>query len=207
MVGVIGVGVVWVGFVCYGVFFVMLVIFVVIGDLIVEVGKVLVVFLIKVGVLVWVIGGGQCDLQMLISVVGVSIIGGDIVDYGLWVVFWFFLVQLNFILVVINLLLLLLFDGGYIVVVVFERICNMVWLVCGKVVVVLVNYFKFLLVIYVVLVFVVGYMFLIVIVDLVNLIRFFQQVERIFSDCRFGYVVVFGIYVCFLVCYLLVDGW
>jgi len=49
-----------------------------------------------------------------ISVVGASIIGGDTVDHGLWVAFWFFLAQLNFVLGAINLVPLLPFDGGHI---------------------------------------------------------------------------------------------
>ena len=41
---------------------------------------------------------GERDPETPISVVGASIIGGDTVDHGLWVAFWFFLAQLNFVL-------------------------------------------------------------------------------------------------------------
>ena len=68
----------------------------------------------KVGALVHSIGGGERDPETPISVVGASIIGGDTVDHGLWVAFWFFLAQLNFVLGAINLLPLLPFDGGHI---------------------------------------------------------------------------------------------
>ena len=58
--------------------------------------------------------------------VGASIIGGDAVDHGLWVAFWFFLAQLNFVLGAINLIPLLPFDGGHIAIAVFEKIRNMI---------------------------------------------------------------------------------
>ena len=58
--------------------------------------------------------------------VGASIIGGDTVDHGLWVAFWFFLAQLNFVLGAINLVPLLPFDGGHIAIAVYEKIRNMI---------------------------------------------------------------------------------
>ena len=61
-----------------------------------------------------------------ISVVGASIIGGDTVDHGLWVAFWFFLAQLNFVLGAINLVPLLPFDGGHIAIALYEKIRNMI---------------------------------------------------------------------------------
>ena len=48
-----------------------------------------------------------------------SYFGGDTVDHGLWVAFWFFLAQLNFVLGAINLVPLLPFDGGHIAIAVF----------------------------------------------------------------------------------------
>lgn len=70
-------------------------------------------------------GGGERDPETPISVVGASIIGGDTVDHGLWVAFWFFLAQLNFVLGAINLVPLLPFDGGHIAIAVFEKIRNL----------------------------------------------------------------------------------
>ena len=81
------------------------------GDLAVELGKSLISIPTKVGALVHAIGGGERDPETPISVVGASIIGGDTVDHGLWVAFWFFLAQLNFVLGAINLVPLLPFDG------------------------------------------------------------------------------------------------
>ena len=56
--------------------------------------------------------------------VGASIIGGDTVDHGLWVAFWFFLAQLNFVLGAINLVPLLPFDGGHIAMAIYEKLRN-----------------------------------------------------------------------------------
>ena len=89
-------------------------------------GKALVAIPTKVGALVHAIGGGQRDPQTPMSVVGASIIGGDTVDHGLWVAFWFFLAQLNLILGAINLVPLLPFDGGHIAIAVFEKIRNLI---------------------------------------------------------------------------------
>ena len=144
------------------------------GDLTVQVGKSLVAIPTKVGALVHAIGGGQRDPETPMSVVGASIIGGDTVDHGLWVAFWFFLAQLNLVLGAINLLPLLPFDGGHIAVAVFEKIRNMFRSARGKVAAAPVNYLKLMPATYVVLVFVVGYMLLTVTADLVNPIRLFQ---------------------------------
>ena len=144
------------------------------GDLTVEVGKALVAIPSKVGALVHAIGGGQRDPQTPISVVGASIIGGDTVDHGLWVAFWFFLAQLNLILGAINLVPLLPFDGGHIAIAVFEKIRNVIRSTRGLVAAAPVNYLKLMPATYVVLVFVVGYMLLTVTADLVNPIRLFQ---------------------------------
>ena len=118
--------------------------------------------------------GGERGPETPISVVGASIIGGDTVDAGLWVAFWFFLAQLNFVLGAINLIPLLPFDGGHIAIAVFEKIRNMIRSARGKVAAAPVNYLKLMPATYVVLVFVVGYMLLTVTADLVNPIRLFQ---------------------------------
>ena len=144
------------------------------GDLAVEIGKSLVSIPTKVGALVHAIGGGERDPETPISVVGASIIGGDTVDHGLWVAFWFFLAQLNFALGAINLVPLLPFDGGHIAIAVFEKIRNMIRSARGKVAAAPVNYMKLMPATYVILVVVVGYMLLTVTADLVNPIRLFQ---------------------------------
>jgi membrane-associated protease RseP (regulator of RpoE activity) len=144
------------------------------GNLSVLLGKSLVAIPTKVGALVHAIGGGQRSLDTPISVVGASIIGGDTVDHGVWMAFWLFLAQLNFILGVINLLPLLPFDGGHIAIAVFEKLRNMVRSARGMVAAAPVNYLKLMPATYVVLVLVVGYMLLTVTADVVNPIRLFQ---------------------------------
>jgi membrane-associated protease RseP (regulator of RpoE activity) len=144
------------------------------GDLSVELGKALVRIPTKVGALVHAISGGQRDLDTPISVVGASIIGGDTADHGVWMAFWFFLAQLNFILGAINLVPLLPFDGGHIAIAVFEKIRNMIRSARGLVAAAPVNYLKLMPATYVILVLVGGYMLLTVTADLVNPIRLFQ---------------------------------
>jgi membrane-associated protease RseP (regulator of RpoE activity) len=173
-VGAMGVGAVKVTPTHYGVLTAIPATFAFTGDLTVEVGKALVTIPTKVGALVHAIGGGQRDPETPMSVVGASIIGGDTVDHGLWVAFWFFLAQLNLILGAINLLPLLPFDGGHIAIAVFEKIRNLVRSARGMVAAAPVNYLKLMPATYVVLVFVVGYMLLTVTADLVNPIRLFQ---------------------------------
>jgi membrane-associated protease RseP (regulator of RpoE activity) len=173
-VGAIGVGAVHQAPTHYGVFSAIPATFTFTADLAVEVGKALVAIPSKVGALVHAIGGGERDPQTPISVVGASIIGGDTVDHGLWVAFWFFLAQLNLILGAINLVPLLPFDGGHIAIAVFERIRNLIRSARGMVAAAPVNYLKLMPATYVVLVFVVGYMLLTVTADVVNPIRIFQ---------------------------------
>ncbi|MDZ4232986.1 MAG: M50 family metallopeptidase, partial [Dietzia sp.] len=144
------------------------------GDLAVELGKALAKIPTKVGALVDSIGGGERDPETPISVVGASIIGGDTVDAGLWVAFWFFLAQLNFVLGAINLVPLLPFDGGHIAIAMYEKLRNMVRSARGRVAAAPVNYLKLMPATYVVLVLVAGYMLLTVTADLVNPIRLFQ---------------------------------
>jgi membrane-associated protease RseP (regulator of RpoE activity) len=144
------------------------------GDLAVELGKSLAKIPTKIGALVHSIGGGERDPETPISVVGASIIGGDTVDRGLWVMFWFFLAQLNFVLGAINLIPLLPFDGGHIAIAVFEKIRNMFRSARGLVAAGPVNYLKLMPATYIVLVLVGGYMLLTVTADLVNPIRLFQ---------------------------------
>lgn len=144
------------------------------ADLSRQVGKALWTIPTKVGSLLHAIGGGERDPETPMSVVGASIIGGDTVDHGLWVAFWFFLAQLNLILGAINLVPLLPFDGGHIAVAVFEKLRNLWRSARGMVAAAPVNYLKLMPATYVVLALVVGYMLLTVTADVVNPIRLFQ---------------------------------
>jgi membrane-associated protease RseP (regulator of RpoE activity) len=144
------------------------------GDLAVELGKSLAKIPTKIGALWHSIGGGERDPETPISVVGASIIGGDTVEAGLWVAFWFFLAQLNFVLGAVNLLPLLPFDGGHIAIAVYEKVRNMIRALRRIDAAEPVNYLKLMPATYVVLVVVGGYMLLTVTADLVNPIRLFQ---------------------------------
>ncbi len=148
--------------------------FVFTGELTVELGKALAKIPTKIGALVSAISGDERDPETPISVVGASIIGGDTVDHGLWVAFWFFLAQLNFVLAAINLVPLLPFDGGHIAIAFFEKIRNSIRSLRGMAAAAPVNYLKLMPATYVVLLVVVGYMLLTVTADLVNPIRLFQ---------------------------------
>jgi len=144
------------------------------GDLAVKLGESLAKIPTKMGALVHSLGGGTRDPETPISVVGASIIGGDSVDAGLWVMFWFFLAQLNFVLGAVNLIPLLPFDGGHIAVATFEKLRNMIRAARGKAAAAPINYLKLMPATYVVLVVMGGYMLLTVAADFINPIHPFQ---------------------------------
>ena len=147
--------------------------FVFTAELSVHLGKALLNIPTKVGALVEAIGGGERDQDTPISVVGASRIGGETVEHGIWVAFWFFLAQLNFVLGVVNLIPLLPFDGGHIAIAVYEKIRNLFRRARGLVPAGPVNYLKLMPATYVVLVVVTGYMLLTVTADVVNPITLF----------------------------------
>jgi membrane-associated protease RseP (regulator of RpoE activity) len=144
------------------------------GDLTVELGKSLAKIPTKMGALVHSLGGGERDPETPISVVGASIIGGDTVELGLWLAFWFFLASLNFILAVVNLIPLLPFDGGHMAVATYEKIRDIFRSARGKASAGPVNYLKLMPATYVVLVVLVGYMVLTVAADFINPLRPFK---------------------------------
>jgi len=144
------------------------------GDLAVELGKSLAKIPTKVGALVHSIGGGVRDPETPISVVGASRIGGDAFERGLYLAFWFFLAQLNFVLGAVNLVPLLPFDGGHIAVAFYEKVRNIIRKARGMAAAAPVNYLKLMPATYVILVVVVGYMALTVTADFVNPIKPFQ---------------------------------
>ncbi|CAJ1506387.1 M50 family metallopeptidase [[Mycobacterium] burgundiense] len=143
------------------------------GELAVHLGKALINIPTKVGALVDAIGGAERDQDTPISVVGASRIGGETVEHGVWMAFWFFLAQLNFVLGVINLVPLLPFDGGHIAIATYEKIRDMIRKARGKVAAGPVNYLKLMPATYVVLIVVSGYMLLTVTADVINPITLF----------------------------------
>ena len=144
------------------------------GDLAVELGKSLAKIPTKLGALVHSIGGGERDPETPISIVGASIIGGDSVEHGMWVAFWFFLAQLNFVMGAVNMVPLLPLDGGHIAVALFEKVRNMIRKARGLVAAAPVNYLKLMPVTYVVAAVLIGFTLLTVTADFINPIRPFQ---------------------------------
>ncbi|WNG89562.1 M50 family metallopeptidase [Mycobacterium sp. ITM-2016-00317] len=143
-------------------------------DLAVELGKAIVKIPTKVGALVESITGGERDPETPISVVGASRIGGETVEHGIWVAFWFFLAQLNFVLGAVNLIPLLPLDGGHIAIALYERVRNKIRELRGKVAAAPVNYLKLMPLTYVVIIAMLGFTLLTVTADVVNPITLFQ---------------------------------
>jgi membrane-associated protease RseP (regulator of RpoE activity) len=92
------------------------------GTMFAETAQRLVEFPERIPAVVTAIFGGERDPNTPVSVVGASRIGGEAVERGIWVLFFFLLASLNFFIGVFNLLPLLPLDGGHIAVVWYERI-------------------------------------------------------------------------------------
>lgn len=127
----------------------------------------------KVPALVSAIGGGERGQDTPISVVGASVIGGQVAEQGLWQVFVLLLASLNFFIGVFNLLPLLPLDGGHMAVTIYERLRNGVLRRRGRPDGAPVDYTKLLPVTYVVLVLGGGITLLTVVADIVNPIKLF----------------------------------
>jgi membrane-associated protease RseP (regulator of RpoE activity) len=76
--------------------------------------------------------GGERDPNSPMSVVGMSRIGGEAVQQGLWPLFFLLLASFNFFIGVFNLLPLLPMDGGHIAVIWYERVRDAVRGLFGK---------------------------------------------------------------------------
>ncbi|KDN17969.1 M50 family metallopeptidase [Amycolatopsis rifamycinica] len=92
------------------------------GTMFAETAQRLVEFPERIPAVVTAIFGGERDPNTPVSVVGASRIGGEAVEQGIWVLFFFLLASLNFFIGVFNLLPLLPLDGGHIAVVWYERV-------------------------------------------------------------------------------------
>lgn len=114
---------------------------------------------------------GKQRPQTPMSVVGVSILGGDAVDMGAWWFFLYLLAALNLFVGVLNLLPLLPFDGGHIAVNLYERVRNLLRRLVGRGDGPPVDYTKLLPVTYALFIVIVGFGALVVIADIVNPIR------------------------------------
>jgi membrane-associated protease RseP (regulator of RpoE activity) len=92
------------------------------GTMFAETAQRLVQFPERIPAVVTAIFGGERDENTPVSVVGASRLGGEAVERGVWVLFFFLLASLNFFIGVFNLLPLLPLDGGHIAVVWYERV-------------------------------------------------------------------------------------
>ena len=102
------------------------------GTMFAETAQRLVEFPERIPAVVTAIFGGERDPNTPVSVVGASRIGGEAVEQGLWVLFFFLLASLNFFIGVFNLLPLLPLDGGHIAVVWYERVRDWIRGLRGK---------------------------------------------------------------------------
>jgi membrane-associated protease RseP (regulator of RpoE activity) len=102
------------------------------GTMFAETAQRLVEFPQRIPAVVTAIFGGERDPNTPVSVVGASRIGGEAVEQGIWVLFFFLLASLNFFIGVFNLLPLLPLDGGHIAIVWYERIRDWIRGLRGK---------------------------------------------------------------------------
>jgi membrane-associated protease RseP (regulator of RpoE activity) len=144
------------------------------GQMFAQVWQGLLMFPEKVPRLIDAIGGGERDLETPVSVVGASVIGGDLAERGLWQVFVQLLVVLNLFVGVFNLLPLLPLDGGHIAVNLYERVRDWIRARLGKVAMPPVDYTKLLPLTYVVILIGGAISLLTLTADIVNPIRPFQ---------------------------------
>ncbi|GAA5147767.1 M50 family metallopeptidase [Pseudonocardia eucalypti] len=115
--------------------------------------------------------GGETDPNRPVSVVGVSIIGGDAVDQGQWPTFLMLLAVFNFFIGVFNLLPLLPLDGGHVAVNLYERVRDSVRRRLGKPKMPPVDYTRLLPLTYVFILIIGGISLLTITADIVNPIR------------------------------------
>jgi membrane-associated protease RseP (regulator of RpoE activity) len=127
----------------------------------------------KVADLWTAVTGGERDPETPISVVGASVIGGQVAERGLWQVFVLLLASLNFFLGAFNLLPLLPLDGGHMAVTGYEKVRNMVRSRRGLPPGGPVDYLKLMPVTYVVIFIGGAYMLLTLTADVINPIQLF----------------------------------
>lgn len=128
----------------------------------------------KVPAVIKAIGGQPRGADTPISVVGASVIGGQVAERGLWEVFILLLASLNLFIGMFNLLPLLPLDGGHMAVTTYEKARDVVRRWMGKAKGAPVDYTKLLPLTYVVLLLGGGVTVLTVVADVVNPIQLFQ---------------------------------
>ncbi|MET9325916.1 M50 family metallopeptidase [Tsukamurella sp. NPDC003166] len=124
----------------------------------------------KIPALVDAIKGEQRGLDTPQSLLGASMIGGEVAERDMWSVFFLLLAGLNLMLGLINLLPVPPFDGGHMAVIIFEKLRDLVTGRKGGPV----DYMKLAPLTYVVLALAGGYMLLVLTADIVNPIKLFN---------------------------------
>ena len=128
----------------------------------------------KVPAVVKAIGGAPRDADTPISVVGASVIGGQVAERGLWQVFILLLASLNFFIGMFNLVPLLPLDGGHMAITIYEKVRDTIRRTMGKAKGAPIDYTKLLPLTYVVLLLGGGVTLLTVVADVVNPIDLFK---------------------------------
>lgn len=127
----------------------------------------------KVPGLVMAIFGGERAEDSPMSVVGASMVGGELAERSLWNMFFMMLASLNLFLALFNLVPLPPLDGGHIAVVLYEKIRDFFRRLRGKGPGPAVNYEKLLPVTYVAAAALITLGGLVLVADVVNPIRLF----------------------------------
>lgn len=118
--------------------------------------------------------GGERSADSPVSVVGASRLGGEMVQYDQWAMFFMLLVVLNYFIGIFNLLPLLPMDGGHIAIAWFEKARSWIALKRGKIDPGRVDYMKLMPLTYAVIVLLGGFMLLTITADIVNPITIFN---------------------------------
>ena len=118
--------------------------------------------------------GGERSDDSPVSVVGASRLGGEMVQYDQWAMFFMLLVVLNYFIGIFNLLPLLPMDGGHIAIAWYEKARSWVAVKRGKPDPGRVDYLKLMPLTYAVIVLLGGFMLLTITADIVNPITIFN---------------------------------
>ncbi|WP_374209690.1 RIP metalloprotease [Glycomyces sp. TRM65418] len=118
--------------------------------------------------------GGERGDDTPVSVVGASRLGGEMVQYEQWAMFFMLLVVLNYFIGIFNLLPLLPMDGGHIAIAWYERARSWVAARRGRPDPGRVDYLKLMPLTYAVIVLLGGFMLLTITADIVNPITIFN---------------------------------
>ncbi|WP_460496280.1 M50 family metallopeptidase [Glycomyces tarimensis] len=120
-----------------------------------------------------IMGGERAD-DTPVSVVGASRLGGEMVQYDQWAMFFMLLVVLNYFIGIFNLLPLLPMDGGHIAIAWFEKVRSWFAAKRGRPDPGRVDYLKLMPLTYAVIILLGGFMLLTITADIVNPITIFN---------------------------------